>query len=501
MFQPLPQSKMILYDSLRRELASGLVSNNQLTDVLWTPYPNTPQALAYVCEADVIGYGGAAGGGKSELGIGKSFTQFYRTIIFRREYQQLKSVIARGDEIQNGRCRYISGEKKHWLTSDGRVIELGAAENASDVYKYKGRPHDFIVFDEAADFTEGMIRFLMGWLRTDRTDIRPQVLMTFNPPTTPEGEWIVKFFAAWLDSTHPNPAKYGELRWYITVDSKDIEVPDSNPVSIDGDTYHPKSRTFFLATVEDNPVYMATGYDKHLESLPEPLRSQLRYGDFNITAKDDVWQCIPTAWIIEAQNRAIKNSKPEVKLRSVGVDPSRGGDDDTVIAKLYGNWFDVIRHAGKDVPDGATGARYVTDVMEDSAPIAVDVIGYGASVYDHLKVLKNLTVTAVNVGSASRGKDKSKRYEFANLRSELWWKYREALDPENGEQIMLPLDAGLRLDLRSAKYQIIGGKIKVESKEDIKKRIGRSTDAADAVMLAWWIATNPVLSMPIILNW
>jgi hypothetical protein len=468
---------------------------------IWQPFAHTPQQLAYDCTADIIGFGGSAGGGKSDEGLGKAFTQFYRSIFFRREYPQLKNVIARGDEIQDGRCRYISGEKKHWSTPDGRIIELGALEHASDVQKYKGRPHDFIVFDEAADFTEYMVRFIMGWLRTDRSDVKPQALLTFNPPTTPEGEWIVKFFAPWLDSSHPNPAQSGELRWFITVDSKDIEAADSNPVTVAGDTYHPKSRTFFRATVEDNPVYMATGYDKHLESLPEPLRSQLRYGDFNITAKDDMWQCIPTAWIIEAQNRWLAQGKPDVTLRSVGVDPSRGGADDTVIAKLYGNWFEVIRHAGSDVPDGATGARYVTDIMETNAPLFIDVIGYGASVYDHLKILSGISATPVNVGSGSHNKDKTGRYEFANLRAELWWKFREALDPANGENLMLPLDAGLRLDLRSPKYQIAGGKIKVESKEDIKKRIGRSTDAADAVQLAWWGATYGLLSMPIILSW
>lgn len=482
-------------------LLDAVFDTDAASEPIWQPFPNTPQTFAYQCTADIIGYGGAAGGGKSDLGLGKAFTQYYRSIIFRREYPQLKNVIARGDEIQDGRCRYVSGEKKHWSTPDGRIIELGALEHAPDVQKYKGRPHDFIVFDEAADFTEHMIRFIMGWLRTDRSDIKPQVLLTFNPPTTPEGEWIVRFFAPWLDSSYSNPAQLGELRWFITVDSKDIEVADSNPVIVNRDTYHPKSRTFFLATVEDNPVYMATGYDKHLESLPEPLRSQLRYGDFNITAKDDIWQCIPTTWIIEAQNRTLQQSKPDVKLRVVGVDPSRGGADDTVIAKLYGNWFDIIRYAGTDVPDGATGARYVTDAMEDNAPVFIDVIGYGASVYDHLKILPGLSVSPVNVGSGSHNKDKTGRYEFANLRSELWWKFREALDPQNGEAIMLPTDAGLRMDLRSAKYQIIGGKIKVESKEDIKKRIGRSTDAADAVQLAWWGATYGLFGMPIILSW
>jgi hypothetical protein len=487
---------MVDFDTLLDEAIDYALGDDSAISPIWAPFPGVPQEVAYSSQADIIGYGGAAGGGKSDLGLGKAFTQFYRSIIFRREYPQLEGIISRGDEIQDGRCRFIGGEKKQWTTLDSRIVKVGAIEHEHDVQKYKGRARDFIVFDEAVDFTEHMVRFVMGWLRTDRPDIKPQVLLTFNPPTTPEGEWIVKFFAPWLDSAHQNPAQPGEMRWFVTVDSKDIEVPNSDPVEVDGDTYHPKSRTFFLATVEDNPVYMATGYDKHLESLPEPLRSQLRYGNFNITAKDDIWQCIPTAWIVEAQKRWAQCPKPDYTLRSMGVDPSRGGDDDTVIAKMYGNWFEVIRHAGADVPNGSTGARLVTNQMETPVTVWIDVIGYGASVYDHLAALPNTRAIPVNVGAGSTASDKTGRYGFFNLRSQLWWQFREALDPENGQDIMLPPDPQLRVDLRAPRYQIVGGKIKVESKEDVKKRIGRSTDAADAVQLAWYGARGAIRPEP-----
>ena len=460
---------------------------------IWQPFPNSPQELAYHSKADIIGYGGAAGGGKSDLALGLAFTKFYKSIIFRREHTQLKDLVMRGDVIQEGRCVFVSGEKKRWTTPDGRMIELGAAQYERDVAAYKGRPRDMLAIDEAADFTEYQVRFLSGWLRTDRPEIRPLLLLTFNPPTSPEGEWIIKFFAPWLDSSYMGKkAEPGELRWYIRHDDKDREVESGEPVTIDDVTYTPQSRTFFSARVEDNPVYVKTGYAEQLESLPEPLRSQLRYGDFSVSVRDDIWQAIPTAWIIEAQNRWLQQEKPEVALRAVGVDPSRGGNDETTISKLYSTWFDeIIALQGVDVPDGVTGARYVTDAMgQEQAPIFVDVIGYGASVYDHLKVLPETDAYPVNVGEGSRETDKTGRYQFANLRAEVVWKFREALDPASGENVCLPPDSQLRTDLRAARYSIVGGKIKIELKDDIKKRIGRSPDRGEAVLLAWHGATS-----------
>lgn len=481
----------------RLQRARDLSSSSGET-AIWQPFPNSPQARAYESKADIIGYGGAAGGGKSDLALGKAFTQFRRSIIFRREYKQLKYLITRGDEIQDGRCAFVSGEKKHWSTPDGRVIELGAMQYEANAGNYKGHPHDFITFDEAVDFTEYQVRFLLGWLRTDRPDIKPQALLTFNPPTTPEGEWIVKFFAPWLDSSYTGvKAEPGELRWFIRHDDKDIEVESSEPVYIEGEPkpFYPQSRTFFRALVEDNPVYMNTGYDKQLESLFEPLRSQLRYGDFDVSVRDDIWQAIPTQWIIDAQNRWLQMDKPELALKAVGVDPSRGGADVTVISKLYGTWFDeLVTHPGRDVQDGIIAARYVTDAMgEEKSPIFVDVIGIGASVYDHLKVLTDTEVHPVNVGEGSQAIDKTGRYAFTNLRAEIAWKFREALDPASGENIALPPSSQLRTDLRAPRYSIVGGKIKVESKEDIKKRIGRSPDDGDAVLITWHGANQPAL--------
>lgn len=430
----------------------------------------------------------------TDLALGKSFTQFYRSLILRREYAQTDGIRSRGDEIQNGACTFISGEKKSWDTSDGRNVKVAGVEHLNDMHKYKGRARDHIVFDEASDFLEMQVRFILGWLRTDRKDVHPQALLTFNPPTTPEGEWIIKFFAPWIDPDYVGTkATDGELRWFARIDDKDVEVADNSPIpNGDKPPILPLSRTFFHAFVEDNPVYMATGYDRQLESLPEPLRSQTRWGKFGITGNDDIWQCIPTQWLIDASKRWLEQAKPDLGLRSMGVDPSRGGADEFVIAKLYGSWFaELVVHSGISTPDGIVGAKYVTDAMgNENAVIGLDVIGIGSSVYDQLKVLPGIDCLPINVGAGTTNKDKSQRYSFFNLRSEIMWRFREALDPASGQEIALPPDSQLRNDLRMARFTIVTGKIKVELKQNIKDRIGRSPDRGDAVLLAWFIANR-----------
>jgi hypothetical protein len=63
-------------------------------------------------------------------------------------------------------------------------------------------------------------RFIIGWNRTDDPRQRCRVVAAGNPPTTPEGRWVVEEWAPWLDGNHPDPAAPGELRWYTYLDGE-----------------------------------------------------------------------------------------------------------------------------------------------------------------------------------------------------------------------------------------------------------------------------------------
>ncbi len=470
-----------LTDEERAELDSLLTSDK----TIWRPLPG-PQTMAYESEADIIGYGGAAGGGKTDLACGKSLTQHRKIGIFRLNGTELTGVLDRITELLGGRNGY-NGKDNIWRTrrADGVQIqvEFGSFPNPDDEKKYQGRPHDLLVFDEAANMRESAVRFLLGWLRTTVPGQKCQALLTFNPPTTAEGRWIIQFFAPWLDKKHPNPAKPGELRWFATVDGKDVEVDTGEPFEHNGELITPLSRTFIPSRISDNPYLMGTGYMAQLQSLPEPLRSQMLYGDFQAGMEDDPWQVIPTAWAEAAMARWKRPDKLP-PMDSLGVDVARGGKDNTILARRHGMWFDEpLAYPGTATPDGPTIAGLVVAAVRDRAPIHIDVIGVGSSPYDFLNEMGQ-QVLGVNVAEAALGMDKSGRLRFKNQRSELWWRMREALDPANNTGIALPPDQRLLADLCAPTWKLVGQTVAVASREEILEKIGRSPDYASAYCLA-----------------
>lgn len=171
-------------------------------------------------------------------------------------------------------------------------------------------------------------------------------------------------------------------------------------------------------------------------------------------------------------------------MDSLGVDPAMGGADKFVIARRHGNWFDdLLRYPGKEVPDGPTGAGLVVMCRRDRAPVHVDVIGWGSSCFDFLISNK---VQAIKINGSSKTEELSKEagLRFANDRARLVWRMREALDPTNPFPIDLPDDGDLLADLSAYRWKMTPSGILIESKEEMRERLGRSPDDGDAVCYA-----------------
>lgn len=476
--------------------------------VLWEPHPhNKPQQEAFECTADVIGYGGAAGGGKTDLGVGLALMKHRVCQVFRREGTELRSLIDRVAEVL-GHRRGLGGKPPVWRspTKTCEVLEFGSVPNLGDETKFQGRAKDLLWFDEASNFLEAQVRFLMGWVRTTDPKQRTLTLLTFNPPTSVEGRWIIEFFAPWLDKKHPRPAESGEIRWFAAVNGKDVEVEDSRPFVLEDepktpenperiydfdprlyrkeDIIQPVSRTFIASRVKDNPYLVGTNYMRQLMQLPEPLRSKMLDGDFAAGVEDDPFQVIPTAWVEAAQTRwAKKHVKPV--MDSVGVDVAMKGRDKTIIARRHGYWFDEpICYPGRVCLDGPTIAGFVLAALRNYAVIHIDLFGVGAQPYGHLMKI-GVQVIGCNVGDPARGLSADGHMQFRNWRSELWWRMREALDPVAAEKtgIALPPGRELLVDLCTPKWSMTNNVLKVQSREEIIKEIGRSPDLGSAYVL------------------
>ena len=411
----------------------------------------------------------------------------------RTEYKQLKDIILKSRTMLAGTGASFNGNDHLWTNiPGGRTLEFGACKFDKDIDKFRGREHDLIVFDEVATFEEEHYIQLQAWLRTTDPNQRARIIACGNPPdpSEPKGFWVKRRWGAWVDDKHPNPAKPGELRWFANLDNKDVEVEDDTPIEHHGETIYPLSRTFIPGKMLEmlRPTYIP-----RLQQVREPLRSQLLHGDFTTVADDQPRQVIKTEWVREAQARWERMEKPDLKLRGVAVDVARGGKDQTAISKRYGNWFaELIVYSGFETKTGQDVADAVVSCLEEDehdARIVIDTTGIGSSPYDMLE-RQGYSVDGFNGASKSPFTDKANYYEFANRRAEAWWKFSEALDPESGQEIALPPDPELMADLTAPTWVTDNVKIKLESKDNLIKRLGRSPDRGDAVVMNYNIDTR-----------
>ncbi|WP_189047278.1 terminase family protein [Aliidongia dinghuensis] len=447
---------------------------------VWVPLSG-PQRTAYDSEADVLLYGGAAGGGKTDLLLGLALGAHRRSILFRREFAQLKAIEDRAREMTGPGAHY-SATRHTWQLPGGRSLELGAVQRPGDERKYQGRPHDLKAFDEITHFTEAQFRFLIGWNRSAEPGRRCRVVAAGNPPTSAQGDWVIRYWAPWLDRQHPNPAEPGELRWFATIDGKEVEVESGAAFDHGGERIEPRSRSFIRARVEDNPFLIAAGYRATLQSLPEPLRSQMLFGDFAAKQADDPWQVIPTEWVLAAQARW--QECPPGPLDTLGVDVARGGRDRTVVTARHGPWFaHPESFPGAETPDGQAVVALLVPLLAAQAAVQVDVIGVGAAVYDAARA-RGLHAVPLNGAAGSAARDRSGQLGFANARAEWWWRLREALDPSAGDGLALPPDRELLADLTAPRWRLASAGILVERKDEIIARIGRSPDKGDSLVYA-----------------
>lgn len=166
-------------------------------------------------------------------------------------------------------------------------------------------------------------------------------------------------------------------------------------------------------------------------------------------------------------------------IRALGADFAGGGKDETIKFKRRGNWgigFESFvgntqAIAGSLAIDHAQGFE-----------LAGDAIGIGTGVIDPLEDA-GIPITKVIGSERSDRKDATGTYGFTNKRTELHWAMREALNPDNPDQLLLPRNDMALEDLATPTFKyVVGGRIQMEPKEQLKARLGRSPDRGDAAV-------------------
>jgi len=220
-------------------------------------------------------------------------------------------------------------------------------------------------------------------------------------------------------------------------------------------------------------------------------------GEFAATEEDSI---IPLEWIEAAMSRgdlwrdglALGNAKGQ--LTAVGCDVGLGtkNSDDTVFAETYDgvDVYDLeIQQPGNiDTALMESTGRVTAYINGFNVDVFIDNIGIGAGVLSRLKELGGKIKAKSHAFTASKKappklKDETGQYKFANMRAAMWWIGRELLSPDNPDPISLPRDDVLMGQLTTPEKKIMSNAtIAVESKKEIRKRLGTSTDRADAVL-------------------
>ncbi|WP_130893084.1 hypothetical protein [Paraprevotella xylaniphila] len=197
---------------------------------------------------------------------------------------------------------------------------------------------------------------------------------------------------------------------------------------------------------------------------------------------------IPYEWIEIANenwHRLQEEDFTPTKSCRLGSDVAGMGRDDSVVCPRYGNYvpkFEVHQSAGKADHMHVAG-MHISYLSDENAKAFIDTIGEGAGVYSRLEELGYKNAYSCKYSEGARGlHDITGQYEFANMRAYCYWSLRDWLNPKNGFGAALPPCDKLMEEATETHWKFQSdGRIIIEPKEEIKKRIKRSPDYMDAL--------------------
>lgn len=205
---------------------------------------------------------------------------------------------------------------------------------------------------------------------------------------------------------------------------------------------------------------------------------------------------IPRAWI----ELAINQAGCEGDYKQSGLDVARFGRDKTVYAFRKGGLLYPLEQTEKMDTMEVTGWTRAKLERDKPDMHCTDVVGLGAGVHDRLEEIQgegfddentdwsDCELIPVNVGESPTDKDSKEK--FHNLRAQIFWYLRTLFKPDaktGKSQISIPNDPELKKQLQEIRYKYSSEKkIKIEPKDEMKKRLGFSPDKADAVALAFF---------------
>jgi len=253
-----------------------------------------PQEAFLSSRADIVIYGGAAGGGKS-FGLFLDTLRYmqhpgFGAVIFRRTFPEIKNEGGLWDSSQEvfGPLGFMPKESStEWKHPDFHTsIKFSHMQHEKDRLSWQGSQIPYIGFDELTHFTRLQFFYMLSRNRST-CGVRPCIRATTNPDPD---SWVAKFIAWWIDQDtgYPIPERDGVLRWFIRDGDEIVWNVDPSKLPVrknpDGSIILPMSVTFIRSNVYDNKILLAKdpNYLSNLNSLPRYERLLLLGGNWKV---------------------------------------------------------------------------------------------------------------------------------------------------------------------------------------------------------------------------
>lgn len=360
---------------------------------------------------------------------------------------------------------------------ENEVVAYGFSSAAYDETAVQGvhAPHLLVVVDEAG----GISQTLGVALESLMTGGHTRLLLLGNPPTDQEGSWFERACSSDLYNVIPIGA-------YDTPNftGEDAGICRSCPANV---TPHAVA-THLVDKEWVDDVIREFGEDS-------PYVEARVHARFPRSVANKV---IPLSWLEQSG----ENELATTGAIRIGVDVAADGGDEFVIAWADG-MIGTVRHktSGSANANAVDVAGMVLEQIRaaelihkerqipDQVRVKVDAIGVGWGVASTLKrwgdeQMHNAQIVAVNV--AERARDANR---FTNQRAEMWWNMRTLLQPQTdgAQQVRLDVEQRALAQMTNPQYlSDSSGRIKIESKADMKKRGVGSPDRAEAILLAFY---------------